>query len=172
MSAASAGGIALHSRCSSRARLLSTITWNTTNSPKGGDWDTAANWSPAQVPGSGDDAVIDLTSAGTITLSSNLADTVHSLTTNANTALRVENGSLSLGAGSSTFGGPVSVDLGASLNVGAGASVQIPSNETLTDNGTLSFANGDTVTMGGGNSLATAAQIVVAGTLTASGTTF
>ena len=48
--------------------------------------------------------------------------------------------------------------------------VQIPEGETLTDDGTLSFASGDTLTMGAG--CCSAAEIVVAGTLTAAGTTF
>ncbi len=148
--------------------VLSTITWN---APTGGDWDTPGNWSPAQVPGSGDDAVINLSSAATVSLSSNLADTVHSLVTNANTTLKVENGSLSLGAGSSTLGGPVTVDQGAALNATAGASVVIAANQTLTDNGTLSFATGDTVTVAP-SGCCSGAQLVVDGTLMATGTTF
>ena len=50
---------------------------------------------------------IDLTSAGNVSLTSNAADAVHSLTTNADTTLNVSTGSLSIGAGSSSLGGPV-----------------------------------------------------------------
>ena len=86
--------------------VLSTITWNNTAAPTGGDWDTPGNWSPAQVPGSGDDAVINLSSAETVSLSSNLADAVHSLTTNSKTTLHVENGSLISGCGQLHARGP------------------------------------------------------------------
>ena len=40
--------------------LLSTITWNTAIGPTGGSWETGSNWVGCQVPGSTDDAVIDL----------------------------------------------------------------------------------------------------------------
>ena len=54
--------------------------------------------------------------------------------------------------------------------MGANVPVQLPEGETLTDDGTLSFASGDTLTLGAG--CCSAAEIVVAGTLTAAGTTF
>ena len=62
------------------------------------------------------------------------------------------------------------VGSGGNLVVGANVPVQIPSGQTLTDDGTLSFASGDTLTFG--VSCCSAAEIVVAGTLTAAGTTF
>ncbi len=62
------------------------------------------------------------------------------------------------------------VGSGGDLVVGAGVRVQIPEGETLTDDGTLSFASGDTLTLG--SACCSAAEIVVAGTLTAAGTTF
>ena len=150
--------------------VLSTITWNTTVAPTGGNWDTGSNWIGGLAPAASDDAVIDLTSTGTVTLSSNQADAVHSLVTNAETTLKVENGSLTLGVGSSTLGGPVNVAAGATLGVGAGASVLISYGQTLTDNGTLSFASGDAVTLGASGY--GAAYIVVSGTVTAAGATF
>ena len=91
-----------------------------------------------------------------------------SLTTNSSTDLKIENGSLSIGAGSSTLGGPVTVEYGAILSVGATASVLIASYQTLADNGTLSFGTGDTVTFGGAATIA----VNPSGTLTASGDTF
>src|ERR1035438_1203700 len=57
-------------------QLLSTTTWNTTTAPAGGNWDLAANWSPAQVPGASDDAVINLTSSGKVFLNSGNSDSV------------------------------------------------------------------------------------------------
>ena len=62
------------------------------------------------------------------------------------------------------------VGSGANLVVGANVPVQIPPGETLTDDGTLSFASGDTLTLDG--NCCSSAEIVVAGTLTAAGTTF
>ena len=151
-------------------QLLSTITWNTTLNPTGGNWDLAGNWSPAQVPGAGDDAVIDLPSVGSVSLSSNQADAVHSLTTNASTTLKVQNGSLLLGAGSSTLDGPVNVAAGATLGVGAGASVLIGAGQTITDNGTMTVGNGAQVGMATLNQGPT--TIAVNGIFNASGATF
>ena len=138
-----------------RRTLLSNVTWI---NPNGGDWDTAANWSNDQVPGATDNATISLSSTETITHSSSQSDSVLSLTTNSATNLKIVNGSLSIGAGSSTLGGPVLVNTGAVLNVGAGASVLLES--TLTDNGALNFASGDSVSFYG-------AQIAVNGSMTA-----
>ena len=45
------------------------------------------------------------------------------------------------------FPGGFTVGSGATLIVGANVPVQVPEGETLTDNGTLSFATGDTVTL-------------------------
>ena len=59
------------------------------------------------------------------------------------------------------------VGSGGNLVVGPGVPVQIPEGETLTDDGTLSFASGDTLTLG--SSCCSSAEIVVAGTLTAAG---
>jgi hypothetical protein len=55
-----------------------TIVWNNT---AGGDWNTAANWSPATAPGSDDAAVISSSGAYTITISADT--TVGAVTMNA-----------------------------------------------------------------------------------------
>ena len=148
--------------------VLSTVTWVGTN---GGDWDAAANWSPAGVPTSGDDVVIKPSSAQTITHTQNQADSVLSLTTNSYATLDLTAGSLTVGNGTSTFGGPITVGSAATMAMAAGASVTIPVGETLTDDGTLSFAAGDTVSLPG-NCCGTYGQLVVAGTLNVAGTTF
>ena len=151
-----------------RRQVLSTITWNLST---GGDWDTPTNWSPAQVPTSADDAVINLSSAGSVTLSSGLADQVHSITTNSKTTLTISNGSLAIGAGTSALGGPVAVASGAQLSAIAGAAITLSTTQTLTDNGTVQFSTNDTVSLPGGSG---PAQILVnaGGTLTATNTTF
>ncbi len=59
------------------------------------------------------------------------------------------------------------VAFGATLDVGANVPIALAYGQTLTDNGTLSFASGDTVTLQGGG-----AQIIVGGTLSATATTF
>src|SRR5271154_356196 len=51
-----------------------TITWTNT---AGGNWSVAANWSPNQVPGSSDDAVI--TASGTYNVTLDTSPTVNSL---------------------------------------------------------------------------------------------
>lgn len=76
-----------------RRQVLSMITWAASG---GGDWDTATNWSPQQVPGSGDEAIINLSSAGTVSLSSNNSDMLYNVVTNSKTTLAIENGSLTL----------------------------------------------------------------------------
>ena len=156
------------------ARLvLSTITWNTSTAPTGGDWD-GQNWSPAQVPTAADTAVIQgLTGNATVYLQSGFADSVDNLSIDSTTTLEVINGSLSLGVGSSsTIGGSLIVSNGASLNVESGAKVTVSAGQTLTDDGTLTFAAGDSLTLAGGGCCSSPAQIAVGGTLTANDTTF
>ena len=68
------------------------------------------------------------------------------------------------------FPGGFTVASGATLAVGPNVPVYILAVQTLTDNGTLSFATGDTVTLR--RVLQHAQEIAVSGTLTANGTTF
>ncbi len=209
--------------------LLSQIVWDSTDYPSGGSWDTATNWIGGKVPGTADTAVIDLTS-GTVTTGP--SNSVLSLMTNSSTTVSVSNGSLTLGAATSTINGPLNVSgngtlllsgatlvgtgaltdsghltstnaalalpsttmssgsalnvngltvqQGATLNVAASVPVTIgpePANGgtlTLTDNGTLTFATGNTVTLIATVQYNTATQIVVGngGLLDAAGTTF
>ena len=125
--------------------MLSTVNWI---GPDGGNWDTPANWSPAGIPNSTENVVINPASAETIVHGTNQSDSVLSLTTNSNATLKITAGSLSLGAGSSTFGGPVTVVAGAKLSVAAGASVLIQGGN-LTDGGILDFASDDKVSING-----------------------
>ena len=143
--------------------------WNTTTAPTGGDWDTPGNWVGGVVPTASNNVVINLTSSGTVTHSTGANDAALSLTTNGNTALSIGSGSIALGNGSSTFSGPVLVNAGATLNVGASASVVLTDGQTITDSGTLTFATGDTMNF---YSYYGASQIVVNGTMTATGDTF
>ncbi|MFI5456725.1 MAG: hypothetical protein ACHRXM_14860, partial [Isosphaerales bacterium] len=85
--------------------MLSTIVWDSTNHPTGGSWDTGSNWVGGQVPQSTDDAVINLTGTGTVTLSTGVTDTVNSLTTSTNSSLSISSDTLSLATTSSIGGG-------------------------------------------------------------------
>ena len=116
--------------------LLSTIYWN---SPSGGDWAVASNWDGGQLPGPGDDVVIDdLSSAPLITYSSGTT-TVASLT--CNETFELSGGSLTItgslaiaadrsllvnGPGSSfTAAGSVSFDQ-VNVRVSGGGSIALP----------------------------------------------
>ncbi len=140
--------------------LLSNVSWINAS---GGDWDTASNWSDDLVPGPNDNVTISLSSTETITHSLSNSDSVLSLTTNGSTVLKITNGSLSLGAGSSTLAGPVTVSSGATLSVVAGASVLVES--AVSDAGAVTFSSGDQVSVYN-------SQVSVSGSLTASGTDF
>jgi hypothetical protein len=155
-------------------RVLSTITWNTTTAPTMGDWNVGTNWVGGVVPGTTDTAVIKgLKSPGTVFLNSGGTDSVAGLTTDSSTNLEVISGALNLVvASSSTFGGPVVVSPGASINVGAGSTVFIQPGQNFIDNGTVTLATGDRLTLNGtccGNSTE---QLIVGGTLAATNTVF
>ncbi len=145
--------------------VMSTITWNTTTAPTGGDWDTASNWVGGRVPGPSDTAKITgLAGPGIVFLNSSAADSISSLATDSTATVNIITGSLTLGsAGTSSLSGPLTIGLGAAFSVGAGSTIAISS--TVTDNGNLNFSDGDVVNNGFG-------QIIVNGTMTASTTTF
>jgi len=88
--------------------LLSTVNW--VGSGTGGDWDVKTNWLDAttgtnHVPTASDEAVINLTSAGFVTLNNGDTDSANSLTANANTSISIGSDSLSLATTSSIGGG-------------------------------------------------------------------
>ncbi len=146
--------------------VMSTVNWV---GPNGGDWDTAANWSPAGIPTSTSAVVINPSSAETIVHGTNVADSVQSITTSSTATLNLVSGSLAFAAGNaSTLGGPVNISPQATLSVGAGASVQIASGQTLTDNGLMTLASGDTMTF----ATYYAVNLVVNGTMTATSDSF
>ena len=131
-----------------------------------GDWDTASNWTYG-VPVAGQSVAIPY-SGITVTHTQATAEPMIASLDDLAT-LNITSGSIALGDGSSTLGS-VTIGAGASLSVGSGASVQIPEGETLTDNGTLELRHRRHRDVGPG--CCSAAELVVAGTLTATGTTF
>ena len=152
--------------------VLSTIVWNSSGSPTGGDWDIGSNWINGVVPGAQDTAIIQgLSGAGTVVLQSNLADSVASVVTDSTTTLEITNGSLSLGASaSSTLGGPVNIDEGASLQVGSNTALTLGAGQTVKVDGTLALGTGDSVSFPTAQFATT--QIVVNGLLKATGDQF
>ncbi len=99
---------------------------------------------------------------------------VHSLNDTTASLSIASGASLSLAAiaQTSTFGQSLTVQSGGTLTVGAGAGVTIGENVTLTDNGTLSFASGDTVSLIASGSGPTEIVVGSGGLLTASATAF
>ena len=112
---------------------------------------TAANWIPASVPGSSDDAEID--AAGTYTVTSSADETVSSLTTVATATLALADGSaftMNDGTGTGINAGTIAVGDGAELDAGG------PLN------------NGGKITLNATNTT-TGFEIIAATTLTGSG---
>ncbi len=129
-----------------------TITWN---NAAGGNWGTAANWSPAQVPGSGDDAVIDL--AGTYTVTVNVAASVSTLTlggASGTQTLVIDSPTLTL-AGASTVGANGVVSLGGGTLTGTGnLNVQgrmVWTGGTMSGNATTTVGGSGLTLSGGAN---------------------
>jgi RHS repeat-associated protein len=145
--------------------MLSTLRWT---NPAGGDWDTASNWvntadpNDHHVPTASDDAQIN-TSGITVTHSTNVSDSIHSLTSQA--ALSISFGSLSIAA-ASTIG---ELDFASGTLTGAGAlTVTGALNWT---GGTMSGAGTTTVAAGGqlnlsGNPYLSSRMLTNAGTAT------
>ena len=140
--------------------VLSQILWNTTAAPTGGDFDTATNWVGSVVPGSNDDAVINLPGTGTVTHNPGNSDTIQSLTTNAATSLDLASGTLTLTT-ASTIGG--SLNLSGGTIAGAGALTVNALNWTSGSLSDLLKATGSSTITG------TSAKYLV-GTLTNAGT--
>jgi hypothetical protein len=82
-----------------------------------GDFATAANWDPASVPGSSDDAKID--AAGTYTVTTSVNETVNSLSTVATATLAITAGSVFTandGTGSGVNAGTIAIDNGSEFD--------------------------------------------------------
>ena len=112
--------------------LLATVNWV---NAAGGAWDVGSNWSTGTVPGAGDDAVINTTSAATVTIQGSDAESVHSLTTAASDTLALNGGSLAVGANSTLTG---------NFNLGGGT-INVASGAVLTLAGTASTWSGGAV---------------------------
>ena len=121
-------------------QLLATVNWI---SPTSGDWNVGSNWSTGQVPGTGDDVVINVSGASpTVTIDSG-AQSVNSVT--AADPLVVSGGSLTLAA-ASEIDGPLSLSGVANLTVNSGLTLK---GQTTMSGGTLDIDTGGTLTLTG-----------------------
>ena len=123
-------------------RMLATIDWS--GADDGTTWNDGANWVGGQVPGSGDDAVIN-TSGSTIVFNTTVPATIASLTVGSNDSLSITGGSLTLdGPGNSTISGGLSMT-GGSLTV-SGTGVTLTANgATTVSDATLEASSGGTL---------------------------
>jgi hypothetical protein len=92
--------------------MAATVTW--TGNGDGGTWEDSRNWSPQQLPGPADDAVVNI---GFPTINSMVS--VHSLTTKAQITVQ-SSGGLALGSGTSTIDHSGGVGQGGIYFVNAG----------------------------------------------------
>lgn len=93
---------------------MATLSWIGTT---GGDWSTGANWQGGIVPGSADDAVMNLTAAETITVSTpqhvqaiEMTDTAAAFVVTGSGTLDAT-GAVALNIGSAVLGGEISSDV-------------------------------------------------------------
>ncbi|MGO9922159.1 MAG: beta strand repeat-containing protein, partial [Isosphaeraceae bacterium] len=123
-------------------QLLATVQWISTT---GGNWDDAANWSTGQVPGTGDDVVIDVSGATpTITIDSTTQASVNSV--ECSDPLAIAGGSLSVAA-SSTISGGLAMTVGGSLTAsGSGVTLSVTGTTTASDS-SLYVENGATLNL-------------------------
>jgi hypothetical protein len=109
---------------------MTTITWTSATS---GDWNTASNWSGNQVPGAGDDAVVDLPGAYQITVPD---VTVNSLTFNDATGELLVTGTLDVTSSTTIQAGTLDINQSATLG-------SLTNAGTIIDNGTLTLDTTD-----------------------------
>ncbi|MHB1561333.1 MAG: beta strand repeat-containing protein, partial [Isosphaeraceae bacterium] len=135
-------------------RLLATVYWSSTS---GGDWSTKGDWSTGQVPGPGDDVVINVNGATpTITLSEGDAFSVHSLT--AADPLDLVGGSLTVtgnpaAGGDSTITGDLTIQGGTLIASGSSTNLQV-SGAVTADSGEVSATGGASFSLPGLTSFA------------------
>ncbi len=143
---------------------MATITW--TGAAKDGSFATAGNWSPAQVPGAGDDAVIAIPAI--VTAPGNR--TVNSLTTSSGVTLLATGDLIVLNA-VAPAAGATGVNAG-TLRASGGGTLQVSGTEV---HGTLDAGTGtlalSAATIQGGTIAATGGGIIqVGGSVTLDGT--
>jgi fibronectin-binding autotransporter adhesin len=141
---------------------MTAISWKNAVS---GNWSTASDWNPAQVPGSGDDVTIGAT--GTFyQIEIDSAQSVHSLALTSSSAVLAVNGTLTNGStvtlgagelvlGSGAIAGGTIAATGGTLVAEGGALVGVTYEGTLSANSLLTIVDGITLTGSGGSGSAT-----------------
>lgn len=94
---------------------MAIVKWKINNS---GDFNTAGDWTPAQIPTTTDDVEIDV--PGAVTVTSSISNTVNTLETAASVTLAVTAGTFSINSGSGPGGlnGTIAVNGNATLMLG------------------------------------------------------
>ena len=137
--------------------VLSTIQWNTTVAPNGGDWDKPINWQGGVVPGASDTAVIEYT-RGPVYHSTSASDSILALQiVSGDPTVSVNNGSLAIGSAPSTIDGTLSVSgtgtLRFSNSTVNGGGTLIDGNKLTASNSTFALTNGGGITLTSGSTV-------------------
>ncbi len=109
---------------------MTAISWK---SGVSGNWTTAADWTPGQVPGVNDDVTI--ADAGTYTVTLTGSQKAHSVTLNASGAKLTDTGTLTLGTTLALDAGTFTLGSGGVL---AGGTVDMLGGSFVASGGTLS----------------------------------
>ena len=121
-------------------QLLSTVDWI---SPNSGNWNVGANWSTGEVPGPGDNVVIEQATSPTITISSG---TQSVLSVTATDPIAITGGSLTVTSGTSSISGGLAMTGGSLEAVGSGVTFTVTGATTDTG-GNLYAQNGAALTL-------------------------
>ncbi len=127
-----------------------TMTWTNTS---GGNWSVAANWSPNQVPGSSDNAII--TASGTYTVTFNASATIAGLTLGGTSGTQI----FSLGGNTLTLNGLATINSNGQFNLSGGTLAG--TNGVIA--GVLTWTSG-TIPIGSTLTIATNGMLIWAGT--------
>ena len=115
------------------------ITWI---NPAGGDWNTATNWNPSQVPGPADKAILALSVTVTVDADTTVGSVDFSNGTLSGSGVMTANGTLSWTGGNMNGSGTTVIAGGGSLVLSGANSKQL-GQRTINNAGTTSLSGGD-----------------------------
>ena len=148
---------------------LAAVVWDGGAAGTGTNFADPVNWVGDIAPGPGDDAVIGTTGSQ---ISVSTAASVRSLSISrplliSSNGLTINGGT---GAPTSNINAALTVAAGASLSLGANVQMSLGTSQVLTINGSMTLSSGDTLNLS--TNYPGGSQVVVNGTLTATGATF